>query len=456
MPPNLLAVALKSKRLDTISEVASLGLRFMEAYKPVYANFNQKFWGQDLSPLEAAIEQGAISWITRLGRNYRTASKRLSLLLRVPLPKKPSDRLALLDMARNVQALRSEFESQEPVAAVELGSEWQSYRTNLANVAKAADWAISISAASIRCSREGCLSLSAKKDQLAVLTTSLDEAIKNTWKGLKHISGALDLDVSAAFGVKRLEDIETSHLSQRANEWANSIETFDDWSRLMLADERVREVGLSDLADRLAQGQVKPEHAVGEVEYARAEALWKYSISKEPTLASLDGVRRSHLVNEFKTLEVKRKEYVAREISARHAAGLPRGGGAEIAVIRGEIARQRRHMPIRKLVERAGRALQKIKPVFLMSPLSVAQFLSPGAIIFDLLIIDEASQVRPEDALGAIARAKQIVIVGDKKQLPPTAFFDRLLSGIETDEDEASESPWCSKANRTRKHIVTL
>ena len=95
-------------------------------------------------------------------------------------------------------------------------------------------------------------------------------------------------------------------------------------------------------------------------------------------------------------------------------------------------------MPIRRLLERAGTAVQKIKPVFLMSPLSVAQFLPPGRIEFDLLVIDEASQVPPEDALGAVARARHIVVVGDDKQLPPTNFFRMLINDdYETQEDDA-------------------
>ena len=72
--------------------------------------------------------------------------------------------------------------------------------------------------------------------------------------------------------------------------------------------------------------------------------------------------------------------------------------------------------------------IQRFKPVFLMSPLSVAQFLPPGRIEFDLCVIDEASQVRPEDALGAIARSRQVVVVGDDKQLPPTSFFNRMVN----------------------------
>src|SRR5579863_3949954 len=101
---------------------------------------------------------------------------------------------------------------------------------------------------------------------------------------------------------------------------------------------------------------------------------------------------------------------------------MPRGSYGEMSVIRGEIGRQRGKMPIRKLFKSAREILLRIKPVLLMSPISVAQFLPPNSVEFDLLVIDEASQVRPEDAIGVVARAKQMVVVGDSKQLPPTSF----------------------------------
>jgi len=108
-----------------------------------------------------------------------------------------------------------------------------------------------------------------------------------------------------------------------------------------------------------------------------------------------------------------------------------------MGVIRAEIARKRGHMPLRKLMKTAGNTIQKIKPVFLMSPVTVAQYLPPGSVYFDLLVIDEASQVRPEDALGLIARCRRIVVVGDKKQLPPTNFFDRMIADeIDSGEGE--------------------
>ena len=96
-------------------------------------------------------------------------------------------------------------------------------------------------------------------------------------------------------------------------------------------------------------------------------------------------------------------------------------------------------MPIRKLLSNAGGLIQRIKPCFMMSPLSIAQFIDPmnsQDLRFDVVIFDEASQVKPEDALGAFLRANQAVVMGDTRQLPPTSFFDIML---ETDEDEDYE-----------------
>jgi very-short-patch-repair endonuclease len=101
----------------------------------------------------------------------------------------------------------------------------------------------------------------------------------------------------------------------------------------------------------------------------------------------------------------------------------------DLALISHEIGKQRRHIPIRQLMTRAGKAVRALKPVVMMSPLSVAQFIPPGSVQFDLVVMDEASQLKPQDALGAIARARQLVIVGDSQQLPPTTFFDVVDDG---------------------------
>jgi very-short-patch-repair endonuclease len=118
----------------------------------------------------------------------------------------------------------------------------------------------------------------------------------------------------------------------------------------------------------------------------------------------------------------------------------PKADWTEGPLVVHESQKQKRHLPIRLLMSRAANALATIKPCFMMSPLSVAQFLPPHSIEFDLLVIDEASQMRPEDACGAVIRAKQVVIVGDRKQLPPTSFFSADDPTDENVDEEPMES----------------
>jgi very-short-patch-repair endonuclease len=112
---------------------------------------------------------------------------------------------------------------------------------------------------------------------------------------------------------------------------------------------------------------------------------------------------------------------------------------SELGILLSELNRKRRHMPIRKLLLAAGGLIQTIKPCFMMSPLSIAQFLDPHGVpnlSFDVVIFDEASQVKPEDALGALLRGRQLVVMGDTKQLPPTTFFDIIIHPLSEEDYE--------------------
>jgi very-short-patch-repair endonuclease len=108
----------------------------------------------------------------------------------------------------------------------------------------------------------------------------------------------------------------------------------------------------------------------------------------------------------------------------------------ELALLKNEISKKTRHISVRSLTKNAAKALLEIKPCWMMSPLAVAQYIPRGKIEFDLVIIDEASQMTPEDSIGALIRAKQAMIVGDTNQLPPTPFFRKIIDDQEADEDE--------------------
>ncbi len=150
---------------------------------------------------------------------------------------------------------------------------------------------------------------------------------------------------------------------------------------------------------------------------------------------------RSELINlDEEIIKLSRKRIQATLVSSSNP---PMGNGAgkkseytELSLLRHQTSLQRPSASIRRITEKSASALLELKPCWMMSPLAVAQYIQKGQIEFDLVIIDEASQMTPENAIGAIARSKQAMIVGDTNQLPPSNFFRKLVNDDDIDEDE--------------------
>ena len=218
---------------------------------------------------------------------------------------------------------------------------------------------------------------------------------------------------------------------------------------LSLRDQRARLAikGLGPLVDAADELTLEvgflPSLFSGLVSQRRAELIRR----TDPVLAHAAGLR----------LDARRKEFVERDrrkiqsdrrtvheilLANSPPSGTwygPRKTWTEMELLHNEFGKEKKFVPLRDLMRRAGAAIQSMKPCFMMSPLSLAKYLPAGSLNFDLVVIDEASQMRPEDALGGLLRANQLVVVGDQKQLPPTDFFSRSGDGdapnIEDDDD---------------------
>jgi hypothetical protein len=123
----------------------------------------------------------------------------------------------------------------------------------------------------------------------------------------------------------------------------------------------------------------------------------------------------------------------------------PRSLAGQAGIINQQALLKRRHKPVRQLLAETGEAAQRLKPCFMMSPLSVSHFL-PVTLRFDVVIFDEASQVREADAICCVYRGRQLIIAGDPKQLPPTSFWERdqgVVGDSAADLASAPEAhPW--------------
>ena len=254
------------------------------------------------------------------------------------------------------------------------------------------------------------------------------------------------------------EEATFQALAQRLTAWASEAEALQPW----LAWQRARQAApeLAPLALALAEGSLPPEAASDGCEYAMLEALLRLAMRDNPALAAFDGTAMDRVVEDFRTADAARVTLARAQATHAHAQRLKRVREGEVpglTVLRGEMEKRRGHLPVRELLLRAAPAIQAAKPIFMMSPLSVAQFLAPPhglkpGLSFDLLVMDEASQIEPVDALGAIARCRQMVVVGDDKQMPPTRFFQRMMS----DEEEAPETASDTVAAREVESILGL
>jgi very-short-patch-repair endonuclease len=218
-----------------------------------------------------------------------------------------------------------------------------------------------------------------------------------------------------------------------------SPESLSPLARFNHATAAMAADGLSFVLPLLGQWAGAAVHLGEFVEYCWHQALMERAFRERPVLANFHARTHDDLVARFRELDRQVLHAARDRVVARHWEGLPRAqsGEGQLGILLRETQKKTRHLPIRQLISQAGRAVQALKPVFLMSPMSVAAFLAPDSVQFDLVVFDEASQVQPVDAFGAILRGRQLVVVGDRHQLPPTRFFERIAAAeAEIDEEE--------------------
>ncbi len=211
-----------------------------------------------------------------------------------------------------------------------------------------------------------------------------------------------------------------------------------DWCSWQKARAQALELGLEPIVEHLEAADGAQVDAPALFERSFRRALLYALIEHEPPLREFFGREHSERIERFRELDSDIARVARDLIRAKLAAGVPQEEvpadipKAELGLLRKELGKKMRHIPVRQLLGRIPTLLPRLKPCVLMSPLSVAQYLDPTHETFDVVIFDEASQIPVWDAVGAIARGRQLIVVGDPKQLPPTNFF----SASEDDEDD--------------------
>jgi very-short-patch-repair endonuclease len=439
------------EQLERLTDCARQLAELERALQPV---FTDVAWNKDWTAERAELAGSGESWLRIFRGPYREAMRSFRGVCREKPPKRHADRLAALDQLITGQKLRAQLGAFRDAFGADLAALWPSLPTAWERLAKLAGWLRAAARVGPRLlvRNPRLLSWSDAPGKWAERLT----AITATTAGhLNDVAAFVQLSTPRLTADIASISVTLAEILERERAWKATPERFNEWppAREFLTRLSVMTDGRFHL--RVYAGQVPPSELVGRVHLAICEQIWNQMCSVDAELSRIDGRILDDLVRNFRDLDESRIKAAACEVARQHFDKKPTGNVGEMAIVRQEINKVRKLLPVRRLLDQAGNAIQILKPVFLMSPLSVAQYLAPGALKFDLLLIDEASQVRPEDALGAVARAEQIVVVGDAKQLPPTNFFNRLVADG-NDDDDSDPSSYGTPVIAAMESILSL
>nr|MBC8290996.1 DUF3320 domain-containing protein [Planctomycetota bacterium] len=480
-----------SEELPAIRNLVSVGLAGQKARSFLDNKVAAVAWTTDVSSARVAIAAHGRSWFRIFNGSYRAAMATLRGILTGPPPRSLEDRLQLLDSIIAVQQAEKEIEkpSNHELGKVAFGRKWSGVESDWEQFAAFLEWACpeepnspaveteepeevdpetlprvengvrvyetkeQIRAAILRGvaaarkrrvprhypSRFLAASRLADRDEAKRKADRLENALADFLPLIAEVCEDLEVDWFRAFGViSRPEGALFSSIRGRLTAWQHHPEQIFAFISFWQRHARIPELRLKQFLRPIEHGKLGPDDLLQNFYSARAEELTRLAMETHPHLTEFSGASHQQLIARFAKLDMDGMLLARKKAARTHYEKMPTTAGniGQVGIVRREIQKKRQHLPLRRLFAEAGRAVQAIKPVFMMSPTSIAQYLAPGQIEFDILIIDEASQVPPVDSLGAVARTKQIVVVGDDKQLPPTRFFQKMAD----DDDEATSA----------------
>jgi very-short-patch-repair endonuclease/DNA polymerase III delta prime subunit len=447
--PGLKDVAIQSNSWRTQQEVIKTLLvhgkqlaQLRKAYETIFLDIA---WEQPVLEIRTELLASGDKWYKFLIGAYNRSKKQLAALCKSPLPSENSEKLRYVDAILTAQQLEKVIREEESIAKELFGSNWKKLNSDWAALEAVAAYleTVHLSIQAGKCPKE-ILTYLERNEPAAVAAgyhTTLQNKLQAHASGIDQVLAKLHFDEVLRFTDQVvLRERAYEEQINLLNSWVQrfpEIQQAIGWNNLSETAEAEQLLVLIDTASHWPEAKELLKPALQKTWY---EYLLEQSVNTQAALRQFERSTHEEAIQQFKKLDLVNLQYNRARTALKHWDGVPKmEAGGQVNVLRTEFNKKARHMPIRKLMQEAGLAIQAIKPVFMMSPLSIANFLPPGAIEFDLVIFDEASQVRPVDALGALLRGKQLVVVGDSKQLPPTSFFDSLIKDVDDEENVTAD-----------------
>lgn len=445
--PNLADVAVQSTKWRTQRNDLERGLNVAERLNKLRNEYDNHLipeaWEQKVLEIRRVLAAYGDKWSRIFSGKYRHARNELAGLCSQQLPKAQDAQLRMVDAILEVQRERPHFEKIQELGQKLFGTYWQGQSSDWTQLKKIVKYLSGLheSVANNELP-EAVVTYLASNPDLDTLK-SLVEIVKQHQNNhpilIQTVVDKIQLDEtvypSGNNGLKSLsftEQVQILERWKRESEKLQDIVTYNHLVEVLKEDSGFVEIV------KIANSWPKAHKYLSDLlKHAWYSKKVEIAMQEHPILAGFSSEAHQHIVERFRTLDRLSLKYNKAKVAYEHWKHLPQHevSTGQLGQLKKEFGKKKKHLPIRQLISKAGNAIQAIKPVFMMSPLSVATFIPPNSVEFDLVIFDEASQVKPVDAFGAIVRGKQAVVVGDSRQLPPTDFFDKHIK----DDDENAE-----------------
>lgn len=289
--------------------------------------------------------------------------------------------------------------------------------------------------------------------QLSEGVDSFKEIYRNTYTEIATLVSAFkkaDDTLSSEVGIAK----ETIHPNSeqwidetivKTEKWIANIDKLKDWYQWTLAANQLKELGIGFVSEEYSTQNLPTDTFLDIFNKSFYRGCIDYILTDHPEMELFRGELFNETILKYKKLATDFEELTRKELQARLSASIPSftqeaSQNSEVGILQKNIRNNGRAMSLRRLFDQIPTLLPRMCPCMLMSPISVAQYIDPEAEKFDLVVFDEASQMPTYEAVGAIARGKNVIVVGDPKQMPPTSFFATNVVDEDNMEIEDLES----------------
>lgn len=455
---SLLGVPGYASTMTLLHTIATHGRRRRQIADTLLENFNDGLLRLDAGTLSQGWQQAGNYWFFKrwLARFRIRNVLRLHHRTNTRLPE--AEVPGLLEQLGAVQQEDRHLQEHAANAARLLGSLWLQERSNWDAVSGAADWLAEYDRALQTMAGADLEYLLAVRTELSKRLSNLGaafggdgeigRALRDYQRSLDELQGHL-AEVARLAGSTEAALVSDNSkpnlavdLSHLLLGWESAAPHLRDWCQWQGLCQEARQRGLQPFLTALDGAKLPAGETLAYFNFCYAQWWLDRVVEVTPLLQRFSAADHEESIREFREADATyaqlTRDHVRTTLASRIPAASALVPGTPLGTLKRELQKRARHMPVRKLLAELSGVLHRLSPCLLMSPLSVAQYLDAGSR-FDLVIFDEASQIPTWDAIGAIARGKQVIVVGDPKQLPPTNFFTSGAADGAVSEDEVED-----------------